>query len=466
MVFSSTVFLFIFLPAVFILHTIIPEKWINVRNTLLAAASLVFYAYGEPLYILLMVGSVYVNYAFTELIRINDYGSERKKWTSGLVTANVIVLGCFKYLPAIFGFASQLVGGVRIPLADITIPVGISFYTFQIISYVVDTLADKNPPARSFSELLLYISFFPQLIAGPIVKYNDICLQIRSRSVTIDKIAIGIRRFTLGLSKKVLVSNNAAILAKAAFESSSPSSALCAAGAIAYSLQLYFDFSGYSDMAIGLAHMFGFDLLENFNYPYAAVTIRDFWKRWHISLTSWFREYVYFPLGGNRISKSRTIINRLIVFFLTGLWHGANLTFVVWGMWHGLLMLLEQVAHFDKLAEKPLLRPLLRLYTLTTVVLGFVVFNSPNIPFAFSYIGRIFSLAGNPSDLTALLSPFMIMWLVVAIVFSLPVLPEFRKLERFRVFEALSYIAVIPLLVLNIMSLASGGFNPFIYYTF
>ena len=212
--------------------------------------------------------------------------------------------------------------------------------------------------------------------------------------------------------------------------------------------------------------MFGFDLLENFNYPYAAVTIRDFWKRWHISLTSWFREYVYFPLGGNRKGKSRTIINRLIVFFLTGLWHGANLTFVLWGMWHGLLMLLEQVAHFDKLAEKPFLRPLLRLYTLAAVVLGFVVFNSPNIPFAFSYIGRIFSFAGNPSDLTALLSPFMIMWLVIAIVFSLPVLPEFRKLERFRFFEALSYIAVIPLLALNIMSLASGGFNPFIYYTF
>ncbi len=466
MVFSSTVFLFIFLPAVFILHTIIPEKWINVRNTLLAAASLVFYAYGEPLYILLMVGSVYLNFAFTEYIRTETFGSERKNWIFGLVSANIIVLCAFKYLPAIVGFSNQLQGGGRHPIADLTIPVGISFYTFQIISYVVDTLSDKNHPARSFSELLLYISFFPQLIAGPIVKYNDICRQIYSRSVTTDKIAIGIRRFTLGLSKKVLVSNNAAILAKAAFESPSPSSALCAAGAVAYSLQLYFDFSGYSDMAIGLAHMFGFDLLENFNYPYAAVTIRDFWKRWHISLTSWFREYVYFPLGGNRKGKSRTIINRLIVFFLTGLWHGANLTFVLWGMWHGLLMLLEQVARFDKLAEKPFLRPLLRLYTLTTVVLGFVVFNSPSISFAFSYIGRIFSFTGNPSDLISLMSPFMIMWLVIAIVFSLPVLPRFRKLERFRVFEAASYIAVIPLLVLNIMSLASGGFNPFIYYTF
>ena len=463
-VFSSTVFLFIFLPVVWIAHMLIPPRMLWLRNALLAVASLVFYAYGEPVYIVVMIASVTVNY-FAALIISGLSGKSRSAVCALAVIIDIAALCFFKYVPWLVRVVDSA-AGLSIPVPGFTIPVGISFYTFQILSYVVDVNSGKTEVQKSFGALFLYISFFPQLIAGPIVKYGDICAQLSSREVTVERTSLGIRRFIFGLSKKVLVSNTAAILAKAAFEASSPSSLMAWSGAVAYCVQLYFDFSGYSDMAIGLASMFGFDLLENFNYPYFAVTIRDFWKRWHISLTSWFREYVYIPLGGNRKGRARTTVNRLAVFFLTGLWHGANFTFILWGMWHGLLMMLEQVTNLGKLAEKRLARPFLRIYTLAAVMLGFVVFNSPSIGFAFGYIAKMFSFTGDPSDALALFSSYMILMLVIAAIFSLPVTPRLRKLENHRLVEAASYIICLPLLMLNIMSLASGGFNPFIYYTF
>ncbi len=469
MVFSSTVFLFIFLPALWLIHTLIPQKYLAARNIVLAIASLLFYAYGEPVYIILMLGSVLFNWSMTLLMSKCE-----GKWQSVICTACVVVdlaaLGFFKYVPWLVSLVNSALS-IDIPVPELTIPVGISFYTFQVLSYVVDVRRGKTEVQKSFGNLLLYISFFPQLIAGPIVKYGDIKEQIAGRTVTLEKTALGIRRFIYGLSKKVLVSNTAAVISQAAFGADEPSSALAWAGAICYSIQLYFDFSGYSDMAIGLARIFGFDLLENFNYPYSARCIRDFWKRWHISLTSWFREYVYFPLGGNRHGKARTVINRLAVFFLTGLWHGANFTFIVWGLWHGLLMMLEQVTNIEKISKKPYLRPLFHIYTLLAVCLGFVVFNSPSVGFAARYIGTMFSFGGGGADALALFTPYTVMMLIFGIVFALPVLPLLRSKvaqdEKLgRAGEIVGYALSVPLLMLCIMTLASSSFNPFIYYNF
>ncbi len=468
MVFSSTVFLFIFLPLVWLLHTLIPKKFLTAKNLILAVFSLIFYAYGEPVYIMIMLSSVMFNYALTLLM------SKCKPRAQSIICAacvivDLAVLGFFKYIPWLVSLVSLEAGSAL--AARVTIPVGISFYTFQILSYVVDVKTGKTEAQKNFTDLLLYISFFPQLIAGPIVKYGDIKEQIMDRTVTVTGTALGIRRFIYGLSKKVLVSNTAAVIAEAAFGATSPSSALAWAGAIAYCIQLYFDFSGYSDMAIGLANMFGFSLLENFNYPYCAPTIRDFWKRWHISLTSWFREYVYFPLGGNRHGKARTAFNRIAVFFLTGLWHGANFTYIVWGMWHGLLMMFEQVTNIEKLAKKPYLKPFFHIYTLLAVCLGFVVFNAPSMGFAIDYIGNMFSFSGAPNDAIALFTPYTCMMLIFGVIFSLPLVPAAKRfITRSQTIEkygdAMGYVLTIPLFALCVMTLASTSFNPFIYYIF
>ncbi|MBQ8552297.1 MAG: MBOAT family protein [Clostridia bacterium] len=469
MVFSSTVFLFIFLPAVWLIYTIIPPRFLGARNLMLAVVSLLFYAYGEPVYIIIMLSSVMFNWAMT-LLMTKCKPRAQSVICTACVAVDLAVLAFFKYIPWLVSLVNSALS-VDIPIPPLTIPVGISFYTFQVLSYVVDVRRGKTEAQRSFGDLLLYISFFPQLIAGPIVKYGDIKEQIAARTVTVQGTALGIRRFIYGLSKKVLISNTAAIIAEAAFGADSPSSLLAWSGAICYCIQLYFDFSGYSDMAIGLAHMFGFDLLENFNYPYSAVSIRDFWKRWHISLTSWFREYVYFSLGGNRCGKARTAFNRLIVFFLTGLWHGANFTYIVWGMWHGLLMMFEQVTNIEKWAKKPVLKPLFHIYTLLAVCLGFVVFNSPSMGFAIDYIAAMFSFAGAPGDATALFTPYTCMMLIFGVIFSLPILPMLRKFisrseKLTMVGETAGYVISLPLFILCVMTLASTSFNPFIYYIF
>ncbi len=469
MVFSSTVFLFIFLPAVWLVYTLIPSKFLGAKNLLLAAVSLVFYAFGEPVYIIIMLSSVMFNWSMTLLM------TKCKPRTQSLicitcVAVDLAILAFFKYIPWLISLINSALS-VSLPIPPLTIPVGISFYTFQVLSYVVDVRRGKTEAQQSFGDLLLYIAFFPQLIAGPIVKYGDIKEQIAERTVTVSGTAIGIRRFIYGLSKKVLISNTAAIVAEAAFGADAPSSPLAWSGAVCYCIQLYFDFSGYSDMAIGLAHMFGFSLLENFNYPYSAVSIRDFWKRWHISLTSWFREYVYFSLGGNRAGKARTAINRLIVFFLTGLWHGANFTYIVWGMWHGLLMMFEQVTNIEKWSKKLILKPFFHIYTLLAVCLGFVVFNSPSMGFAIDYIGIMFSFSGTVGDAAALFTPYTCMMLVLGVTLSLPVVPALRKFisknkKLTLVGETAGYVMTLPLFALCVMTLASTSFNPFIYYIF
>ena len=473
MVFSSTVFLFLFLPAVWILYTLIPKRFLAAKNILLALFSLVFYAFGEPVYIFLMLFSILFNYGIARLLaRFLQHPDPIWKNTCcvAAVAFNLAILGVFKYSGWLITLFNGLTG-TSIPVPEFVIPVGISFYTFQILSYVMDVYDQKTEVQKNFMHLFLYISFFPQLIAGPIVRYQDIQAQIERREVTVGKTACGIRRFICGLGKKVIISNTAGMIADAAFAGDAISSLFAWVGAVCYCIQLYFDFSGYSDMAIGLSSMFGFTITENFRYPYAAVSIRDFWKRWHISLTAWFREYVYFTLGGNRCGTVRTIWNRIFVFFLTGLWHGANATFVFWGLWHGFLMMFEQLIHFEAFAEKKVFRPLARLYTLLTVCIGFVVFRAPSMGDAWAYLVRMFSFTGNGADVLVWFSPYTTLILLCGVVFSLPVLPWIRqkldgRQKGMAVWEGMGYAAAVPVLLLCIMLLATTSFNPFIYYHF
>ena len=472
MVFSSAVFLFVFLPAVWLLHTLIPARYLGARNVLLCVASLLFYAYGEPVYILLMLASVLTNYVLAILIgKARERGSagRRKTLTVCAVALNLGMLGFFKYVPWLVSLANAY-SPLSLPVPGFVMPIGISFYTFQILSYVLDVSRGEAEIQRNYLNLLLYISFFPQLIAGPIVSYNDIKAQLTERKTTAEGTAAGIRRFVFGLSKKLIVSNTSALIADTAFGAESPSSALAWLGAAAYCLQIYFDFSGYSDMAVGLASMFGFRIGENFNYPYAAVSIRDFWKRWHISLTNWFRSYVYIPLGGNRKGGARTILNRYIVFFLTGFWHGANFTYILWGLWHGSLMMFERLTGFERLTEKKALRPLTRLYTLLCVAVGFVLFRSESVGAGFSYLGAMFSFRGTPADLGAMLTPWTLVVLLCGVLLSAPLLPRIRTLAadrgRGRAWSAVEYVLCLPLYALCVMTLASSSFNPFIYYIF
>ncbi len=471
MVFSSAVFLFLFLPAVWILHTLIPPSKTGARNVLLGIASLVFYAYGEPVYILLMLASVTVNYAAALLVSRAD-SSGRAKTKKVFVTAAVILnlgmLAFFKYVPWLVSLVNRGFS-LSLPVPGFTMPIGISFYTFQILSYVLDVARGEAGAQKNWFRVLLYISFFPQLIAGPIVTYNEIRAQLESRTVTAEGTALGIRRFVYGLSKKLIVSNTAAVLADAAFGSPSPSSGLAWIGAAAYCLQIYFDFSGYSDMAVGLAALFGFRIGENFNYPYSAVSVRDFWKRWHISLTNWFRSYVYIPLGGNRKGAARTVVNRYLVFFLTGLWHGADFTYILWGLWHGTLMMFERVTRFEKLTEKRALRPLTRIYALLAVAVGFVMFRAESVGRGFSFLAAMFSSRGG-EGIGAMLTPWTLTVLLCGVVLSAPLLPAIRermaRAGHKKGWSAAEFCISVPLFVLCVLTLASSSFNPFIYYIF
>ncbi len=338
MAFSSVVFVCVFLPAVCILNGLI--RGVRGRNALLAAASLLFYAFGDPAHLLLLLGSVLCNYIAGLLAARQGKWGRLFLWLA--VAANLGVLAFYKYL----GFLAEnlsLLLGVPLPVPAVALPLGISFFTFQGLSYVIDVSRDKSIVTRRFFDLLLYICLFPRLVAGPILKYRDVAGELHSRTVTLDGTARGVRRFILGLTKKLLLSDTAAGMVNAVFalEAGQLDFRLAWLGAVGYALQIYFDFSGYSDMAIGLGWIFGFHFGENFRYPYAAASVKEFWRRWHISLSTWFRDYLYIPLGGSRRGRLRTCINKLTVFFCTGLWHGASWTYVVWGLWHGAFLAAE-----------------------------------------------------------------------------------------------------------------------------
>jgi len=464
---------------------------LRMKNGLLIIASLLFYAYGEPVYVLLMIGSVAVNYIFARLIAA---GRCKKAFLFISVIFNLGVLAVFKYTGFIVTSINDALS-VEIHIPEIALPIGISFFTFQALSYVIDVYRGDTAVQKNFFKVLLYISFFPQLIAGPIIKYHDISKALSDRKQSFEAVSFGMRRFIFGLAKKVLIANAVGEAADMLFGTELSHINFISAwlAAIAYMLQIYYDFSGYSDMAIGLGQMFGFQFAENFRYPYAAASIKDFWHRWHISLSTWFKEYLYIPLGGNRKGKVRTSLNKLIVFFMTGLWHGASWTFVVWGLYHGLFLLIEDWFRLPKANEasvstniktvgvkRKLFRILGHIYSLLVVCIGFVIFRSENMQQAFSMIGRMFGTGGfsdgSRSLMWQMLTPYFIIMLIAGMLFAAPIPALARWINarfissgnmKMRSFlSAILYAVSMLMLVWCMLRLSGNTYNPFIYFRF
>ncbi len=467
MVFSSPVFLFIFLTAVYILYRLIPN--ITAKNAVLLIFSLIFYTYGEPKAVVLMIISIVMNYLFGMAMKREN--RHRKAALAAAVTLNLLMLGVFKYA----GFGAEMIN--RLPFLSVTVPkialpIGISFYTFQAMSYVIDAYKNPDYIQKSLFRLALYITFFPQLVAGPIVKYYDFADQIDHRISTPKKTAEGVRRFILGLSKKLFIANTMAFAADSiyAMDTSELSISLAWLGAVSYLFQIYFDFSGYSDMAIGLGKMFGFDFRENFNYPYVSQSMQEFWRRWHISVSTWFKEYLYIPLGGNRKGRVRTAFNKLAVFFCTGLWHGASLNFIVWGLLNGGFMMLES---YKVINTGKWLRPFRHIYALLVTTLAFVFFRADTLGDACRFIGHMFVPSGD-SEQTAVffsfLSPMFLAMLVLAVIFSMPVTEKLQaKAASGRAasaYEICTYGVSLVLLLVCVLTLSSASYNPFIYFRF
>ena len=466
MVFSSAIFLFAFLPLVYLLTRL--TKNLRVQNLLLALASLVFYAFGQLQYVPLFLASVLVNYICGALL--TGRMARSKAVLSVAVVLNLGVLGIFKYTDFVLQNLNAALS-LSLPMTGIVLPIGISFFTFQGLSYVIDTYREPERGTRDFLKLLLYIAFFPQLIAGPIVKYHDISEQIDSRLLTPERSAMGIRRFIRGLAKKLLIADTVGYIADAAYATLSgmPDSRLMWLGAICYTLQIYYDFSGYSDMAIGMGHMFGFEIRENFLFPYGAGSIKEFWRRWHVSLSTWFKEYLYIPLGGNRKGRARAALNRFIVFFCTGVWHGANWTFVFWGLAHGLLSSAEDwgLIPTKKLQKSAWGRVVCRVYTLLCVTLLFAIFRADSLSDGFRLIAALFTGTVTTEGsllLARLLSPAAILSILLAALLAGNLVPKLRA--RVKLPEPLADALSLVLLVLCVLCLARGGFHPFIYFQF
>ena len=468
MTFSSLTFLFLFFPITFLLYALIRNH--RARNFLLAAASLVFYAFGEPVAVMIMLISIVLNYLF-------GLAAAGEKWDRPAVflavLLNIGLLAVYKYT----GFLTEILNDVfrlSIPIPQIRLPIGISFFTFQGLSYVIDVYRDKKNVQRNLFSVLLYISFFPQLIAGPIVRYTDIAAQIREREFSLDRITRGVCRFLFGLAKKVLIANQMGLIADKVFSFGPGQLSTGAAwiGGVCYTLQIFFDFCGYSDMAIGLGCIFGFDFRENFNYPFISGSIQEFWRRWHISLSTWFKEYVYIPLGGNRKGRARTMLNKWIVFFLTGLWHGASFTFILWGLWHGLWQMLETYQVVP--TKKKWFRVPGHIYTMLVVILGFVLFRADTLVQGFGVIGAMLwptaGTASAVSEVFALLSPLTLLTFGFALLLSTPVFRILRsRAEQKGLAGVYNYAACtgsVLLFLCSVLSLVSSSYNPFIYFRF
>lgn len=476
MVFSSAIFLFAFLPVIFCLYYILPSSN-SVKNGLLIIASILFYAFGEPVYVFLMIGSTAVNYIFGRMLGAGDRKSAR--WKNGFirrmililaVILNIATLGVFKYAGFIVVSVNQIFH-TGIPVPAIALPVGISFFTFQALSYVIDVYREEGAEQRSFFKLLLYISFFPQLIAGPIIRYHDISEQIEKRPADLEKIVLGMQRFTKGLFKKLILANSLGGMADKVFllEIANYNSLVAWLGAISYTLQIYYDFSGYSDMAIGLASMFGFQFQENFEHPYSACSIKEFWKRWHISLSAWFKEYVYIPMGGNRRGKWKTEYNKMVVFMLTGIWHGASWTFIIWGLVHGIANVLEDtILPVQKCRSKVVCN----VYTWLVVTTAFVMFRADTVMAGLSMLKAMFTdFAMDMSSVSFLresLNLYNICILGTAFLFSYPVSRRVgEKLGHMgKGYQFVLSTGSLFLLLICMLNLASTSYNPFIYFRF
>ena len=460
MVFSSGIFLFFFLPVTLLFYKVF--KSLNAKNTVLLAASLFFYAFGEPVYVFLLLLSILLNWIFGLLVAS---GKNRKIWLVVSIAFNLSLLFVFKYLGFVCKNLSLLLN--RNIDVNIALPIGISFFTFQAMSYVIDVYRGQGEAQKKIRNVALYISLFPQLIAGPIVRYETVATQLSYRTVDPEKVTSGVRRFMSGFVKKVVLANNFSLVADCIFNSAvTMGGALHWIGAIAYSLQILFDFSGYSDMAIGLGKIFGFDFLENFDFPYISKSISEFWRRWHISLGTWFRDYLYIPLGGNRVSKIRNILNLFIVWLLTGIWHGANWTFILWGLLYFVLLVIEKITHLDKLFEKKL-HFIPHIYTLFFVLIGWVLFRSSDISSAVSYLSSMFGQSVLPGEGSLIKQIIFenIVFVVLSLVFLIPWDRVFNVKENKLIRNSKDVLLLI-LFILSVSYVMKGSYNPFIYFNF
>src|SRR5680860_1669168 len=472
MVFSSTVFLFIFLPLVLILNFLLKQEY---RNFFLLLASLGFYAWGEGILVVLMLFSISINYiSGLGISYFRERSLSYSKSVLGIaVSINLGLLFYYKYANFIVDTLQEIGLYLEYDHESIMLPIGISFFTFQGISYLVDVYRKETEAQRNLFHLGLYISFFPQLIAGPIVRYHDIAQEIRQRTIDVPLFTEGIIRFVRGLAKKVVIANIAALIADQVFSLPGKEISVVSAwlGVFCYTVQIYFDFSGYSEMAIGLGKMLGFNFKENFNYPYISRSIQEFWRRWHISLSTWFRDYLYIPLGGNRKGKGRTYFNIIFVFFVTGLWHGASWNFIFWGLFHGLFLILERSKFFDTQKWPVALQ---HVYVMVVVVVGWVFFRAETMKEAFRYIRSMVGLTGGDNT-TALIyvNAYSLTILVLAVIFSMPVrrymndyIEKSPSLVLRKVFSTGIYFFYIALLALTLIELAQSSYNPFIYFRF
>ena len=463
MLFTSISFLYYFLPIVIILYFIVPKKF---KNFILFLSSIFFYFCGEPIYTFLMIGEIFIAYVGARYLEKH----RKKSILVSLLAIHIGALGLFKYSDFTINNINQIFGS-KIPLLKLALPIGISFYTFQIISYVVDVYRGKVKAQKSFLKLATYVSLFPQLIAGPIVRYETIEKELDSRTSNFENFAYGVRRFVIGLGKKVLIANMLGELCDVFSTTNEKSIIFYWIFAISYSLQIYFDFSAYSDMAIGLGRMFGFHFLENFNYPYISKSITEFWRRWHMSLSSWFRDYVYIPLGGNRKGTIILVRNIFIVWVLTGIWHGANWTFVIWGLMFGIMLIIEKLFLTKHLEKMPSI--LQRIYVLFTVMISFIIFNANSIGEAWNNIIGLFGANGesliNASTVYYLKSYLVVV--VIAIIGSTPLLKNIieklkTKTNANKIINLLEPIAMASILIIVTAYLVDNSYNPFLYFRF
>ncbi len=471
MVFSSITFLFIFLPSVLVIYYLISNKF---RNLFLTFSSLFFYAWGEQKLVMLMIFSIAINY-LGGLIIGQTANKKNKRFSKAtllfFITINIATLVYFKYTNFFIESLSNLGIFGSSSLDEIILPIGISFFTFQGMSYLIDIYYRRVNPQKSLISLALYISMFPQLIAGPIVRYIDISKQIDAvRQFKTQQFQQGVKRFITGLFKKVIIANQMGFVADTVFVNSAEVGSVALwVGIICYAFQIYFDFSGYSDMAIGLGKMFGFDFLENFDHPYISKSIQEFWRRWHISLSTWFRDYLYIPLGGNRKGVSRTYFNLIIVFFVTGLWHGASWNFIVWGLYHGVFLIIERVWLGNALRKYKFIG---HVYAIFVVLIGWVFFRAETLPAALNYIEGMFSFNHEGSQLVyQYFDLYFVFISVLAIIFSTNAIARLkerilRTSQKTRPALVSSYFIYLFLLFICILELAESNYNPFIYFRF
>lgn len=468
MVFSSNAFLFFFLPIVLGFYYLF-RKNRTASNAILTVFSLLFYAWGEPAFVLVMLASIFMNWLFA--LGIDRYRARKRTAKAMLILScvmNVGLLGVFKYTSFIVTNLNKAFS-LSIPDPGLALPIGISFFTFQAMSYVIDVYRQKGEVQKNFMGVCLYISFFPQLIAGPIVRYQTVADEIKNRKETVEDFCSGIRRFLVGFAKKAILANNMAIVVDKvfAYSQSEMSVAMMWYAAIAYLIQVYYDFSGYSDMAIGLGRMFGFHFLENFDYPFLSKSVAEFWRRWHISLTSWFRDYVFFPLGGSRVKTGRLIFNMFVVWFLTGLWHGAEWTYVIWGVGFFLVQVIERLTGIGKHMEKKWYG---HIYAMFFVVVVTVMIRSESVALAMNHYKTMFFLSGAPlwNTLTGILAHEYGFFFIVSIVVSLPVGQWLEKKLHVPapVSEIVRFVGLIGITVIAISYVIVGSYNPFIYFNF